>query len=126
MAKLEERTRPYETLIRYSEDGIAGAHHQTISEILRDGAVINAQVGDPLSLAVADGQDGIKLADVLGDATVLALKENQSLKAELDAASNTLADTQTQLADANAKILLLQDMLTSHATTLEPAQEAAR
>lgn len=51
---LQERTRNYEILIRFNEDGSIGAHRQNISEIIKDGAVIAASVLTPEPLTVAE------------------------------------------------------------------------
>lgn len=80
---LTERTRPYETLIRHNPDGSIGAHHVRITEILRDGAVISANVEAAVSLAVAEGQDGLKLSDVLGEALPIALLQIDKLQSEV-------------------------------------------
>lgn len=89
--EITERTRPYETLIRHNDNGTIGAHHQTISEIVKDGMVINASINPPQQLSVADGQDGLLLSDVIGDAATAALKEIELLKAQLQAANDELA-----------------------------------
>ncbi|KTT33809.1 hypothetical protein SB18R_03210 [Pseudomonas oryzihabitans] len=80
---LEERSRPYETMIRHNPDGSIGAHHKRITEILRDGAVISANVEAAVSLAVAEGQDGLKLSEVLGEALPIALLQIDKLQSEV-------------------------------------------
>lgn len=104
---LEERTRPYETMIRHNADGTIGAHHIRITEILRDGAVISANVEAAEPLAVADGKDGLKLSDVLGEALPIALvqidrlqSELASLRADLTKAQDERATTSEQVATA--------------------------
>lgn len=81
---LTERTRPYETLIRHKEDGTIGAHHVQITEILRDKVVISATIGEALPLAVAEGQNGLKLADILGQAAAAALIQVETLQSQLN------------------------------------------
>ncbi|AEY69554.1 hypothetical protein AH2_00045 [Burkholderia phage vB_BceS_AH2] len=88
---LEERTRPYETLIRHNADGTIGAHHQTITEILRDGIVISAVVSDPKTIGGSD------LSSVLGEATTAALAENETLKSRVAALQSQVADLQLQI-----------------------------
>jgi hypothetical protein len=80
---LTERTRPYETLIRHNADGTVGAHHLQITEILRDKAIISATIGEALPLAVAEGQNGLKLADVIGEAAASALTQAETLQAQV-------------------------------------------
>ena len=80
---LSERTRPYETLIRHNADGTIGAHHLQITEILRDKAIISATIGEALPLAVAEGQNGLKLADVIGEAATAALTQAETLQGQV-------------------------------------------
>lgn len=80
---LSERTRPYETLIRHKEDGTIGAHHVQITEILRDKVIISATIGEALPLAVAEGQNGLKLADVIGQAAAAALTQVETLQGQV-------------------------------------------
>lgn len=80
---LSERTRPYETLIRHKEDGTIGAHHVQITEILRDKTIISATIGEALPLAVAEGQNGLKLADVIGEAAAAALTQVETLQGQV-------------------------------------------
>lgn len=66
---LTERTRHYETLIRHNPDGTVNAHHVRITELLRDGVVINATLLLPESL------DSAGLKDVVGAAFLQATKQ---------------------------------------------------
>ena len=91
---LSERTRPYETLIRHNADGTIGAHHLQITEILRDKAIISATIGEALPLAVAEGQNGLKLADVIGEAAAAALTQAETLQAQV----STLTTERDELA----------------------------
>jgi hypothetical protein len=50
---IEKRSRPYEILVRYGEDGITGAHTQTIEEIVEDGNVISSMLGDPVPVELS-------------------------------------------------------------------------
>lgn len=105
---LSEKERPYETMIRHHADGTIGAHHQTITEILRDKVVIQATVNEPIPLAVADGQGGLSLADVMGEAATLALKENERLTGELATSALSLEQTRGQLEQATNEIAQLE------------------
>ncbi|WP_267398970.1 hypothetical protein [Pseudomonas sp. GM_Psu_2] len=91
---LSERTRPYETLIRHNADGTIGAHHLQITEILRDKAIISATIGEALPLAMAEGQNGLKLADVIGEAAAAALTQAETLQAQV----STLTTERDELA----------------------------
>jgi hypothetical protein len=82
---LSERTRPYETLIRHNVNGTIGAHHVQITEILRDKAIISATIGEALPLAVAEGQNGLKLSDVIGEAAAAALTQAETLQVQVAA-----------------------------------------
>lgn len=102
---LTERTRPYETLIRHNPDGSIGAYHKQITEVLRNGVVIPGAVeGDPIPLAVADGQAGLKLSEVLGEAASLALLRVEAVQAEKTQMELTLQQMQGELAQAQATI----------------------
>lgn len=105
---LSEQTRPYETMVRHHADGTIGAHHQTITEILRDKVVIQATVNEPQPLAVADGQSGLKLSEVIGEAATLALKENERLTGEVAASALALEQTRDQLTQAQGDIANLE------------------
>ena len=91
---LTERNRPYETLIRHNDDGSIGAHHVTISEVLRDGAVITATTNPPVAV------EGEALALVLGSDLVAALGDNTRLRGVVELQQRQIADGQQQLAAA--------------------------
>lgn len=93
---LTERTRAYETLIRHQPGGGIGAHHVTITEVLRDGAVINATVNPPQPVA------GAALEAILGDDLVVALARIETLQAEAMALRTQVAELQQALAQALA------------------------
>lgn len=105
---LTERDRPYETLIRHHEDGSIGAHHVRINEILRDGIVIQASVGTAIPLATADGQGGLKLSEVLGEATSLALKRVDAVTADYVALTTMHESTLQERDEAKALVEQLQ------------------
>lgn len=111
---LSERTRPYETLIRHKEDGTIGAHHVQITEILRDKVIISATIGEALPLAVAEGQNGLKLADVIGQAAAAALTQVETLQgqvATLTAERDGLAQQVQQGAGLGDQVQVLQQQL---------------
>ena len=104
----EERTRPYEFLVRWGENGaIQGAHVALITEILKDGAVVSAQAGyaQPVSLA---GEVGFPIAEVLDAVHVGAL-------AALDLANQTIAELKQQALelarDTDAKVTTAENDL---------------
>lgn len=117
---LSERTRPYETLIRHKEDGTIGAHHVQITEILRDKAIISATIGEALPLAVAEGQNGLKLADVLGQAAAAALTQVETLQGQVV----TLTDERDQLSHQVKQGAGLGDQVQTLQQQLEVAQRS--
>lgn len=102
---------PYEVLIRLNRDGIVGAHVVFAADMENPlTGEVQTAIGNAEPLAVADGQAGLSLAAVLGDAaasallereTALAAKEQalrdkQVLQAELDVLRQQLAQLQAQ------------------------------
>lgn len=47
---LEQKSRDYEILIRFNDDGKIGAHRQSITEILSKGQIVMSTVDSPVSL----------------------------------------------------------------------------
>ena len=80
---IEERTRPYEVLIRINTDGSIGASYRTLFELVSDGVVVSASESPPLPLSVAEGESGMSLSDILGEANLEVLKENERLVQQL-------------------------------------------
>lgn len=117
---LSERTRPYETLIRHNADGSIGAHHLQITEILRDKAIISATIGEALPLAVAEGQNGLKLADVIGEAAAAALTQAETLQGLVA----TLTAERDELAQKVQQGVGLPEQLKALQQQLEVAQRA--
>lgn len=117
---LSERTRPYETLIRHNADGSIGAHHLQITEILRDKAIISATIGEALPLAVAEGQNGLKLADVIGEAAASALTQAETLQIQVA----TLTTERDELAQKVQQGVGLPEQLKALQQQLEAAQRA--
>nr|WP_288357561.1 hypothetical protein [uncultured Pseudomonas sp.] len=111
---LSERTRPYETLIRHKDDGTIGAHHVQITEILRDKTIISATIGEALPLAVAEGQNGLKLADVIGQAAAAALTQVETLQGQVSTLTterDALSEQVQQGAGLGDQVLALQQQL---------------
>lgn len=97
---IEERTRPYETLIRHNNDESVSAHHQTISEVVKDGAVIAATVSAPVPLSsVAD-----ELGPIIGAAVIAAV-------ADADRLRQLCAEKDAQLAEFSREIGELRKLL---------------
>lgn len=117
---LSERTRPYETLIRHNADGTIGAHHLQITEILRDKAIISATIGEALPLAVAEGQNGLKLADVIGEAAAAALTQAETLQAQV----STLTTERDELAQQVQQGAGLPEQVRELQQQLETVQRA--
>ena len=90
---------PYEVLIRLSRDGIVGAHVVFAADLknpLTD--EVQTAIGNAEPLAVADGQAGLSLAAVLGEATTTALQSAEKAQAELATVKAQLTTTQAELA----------------------------
>lgn len=102
---LTERDRPYETMIRHNSDGSIGAHHIRINEILRDGTVISAKVGAAEPLAVAEGQGGLKLSEVLGEALPIALMQVDKLQSELATLQAELTKLREERASTDGQVI---------------------
>ncbi|WP_193755859.1 hypothetical protein [Pseudomonas oryzihabitans] len=117
---LSERTRPYETLIRHKDDGTIGAHHVQITEILRDKTIISATIGEAMPLAVAEGQNGLKLADVIGQAAAAALTQVETLQGQVA----TLTTERDSLAQQVQQGAGLADQLQALQQQLEAVQQA--
>lgn len=104
---ITEQTRPYETLIRHNDDGSIAAHHQQISEVVKDGVVIAATVLSPVTLGTAEA-NGVNLADVIGQAVIEAVAD-----AEATRSANLALETQVefltiQLIAAQEELALLK------------------
>lgn len=97
---LQERVRGEEILIRLSESGVAGAHYQTITEILRDGVVISASMNPPVPLNLT-GEGPEHLVTLLGETAATALTG-------LATANQTIAVLQSDLLAAYAEIEALK------------------
>ncbi len=120
---LTEKTRPYETLIRHNPDGSIGAHHQTITEILRDKVVIQGSLNDPIPLNVADGKDGLNLSKVLGEALAEVINDNGKLSSQLGEMSSQLEVLVGQLGETRARAENLDAIIADNANQVSAKDE---
>lgn len=97
---ITERSRPYETLIRHNDAGSVSAHHQTISEVVKDGAVIAATVSPPIALIDVAAE----LAPIIGEAVIAAV-------ADADRLRQACAEKDTQIEDLGREISELRKLL---------------
>lgn len=95
---ITERTRPYETLIRHNPDGSISAHHQRISEIVKDGEVIAASLLDPEPLPNAAAADP-DLAAMVGSAALAAIADADHQRAVVAQLQEQVELLQQQLAE---------------------------
>lgn len=107
---IAETIRPYETLIRHNPDGSIGAHHQSIYELTKDGIVLSSKIQPPVQLSVA-GEEGLPLADILGETTAAALLAAEAAQAARAKAEAELATVKTQLEAATAQSATLRQQL---------------
>ena len=115
---IQERTRPYETLIRHHPDGTIGSHHKLINEVLRDGVVIMATELEP------EDVKGTALEAVLGQATAAALAEVEAVKLQLTATQDALR-TQTERAhDLDSKLAKADEDLQRQVAVAAELQQA--
>lgn len=90
---------PYEILLRLNRAGVAGAHVVFAADVENPlTGEVQTAIGNAEPLAVADGQAGLSLASVLGDAAAAALLANEAARAELAAVKAQLAAAQAELA----------------------------
>jgi hypothetical protein len=128
---IEERNRPYEILIRFGTSGeVAGAQYQTIYELVNGDKILSATVNAPISLAVADGVEGLNLADVLGEVSASAITQNIQLQSALQAVHGELesytalaeqaqADLQSQIEALQAQLAAAAALAASPGSTVE-------
>jgi hypothetical protein len=112
---LIERNRDYEILIRISEDGSVGSHYVSITEIVKDGVVINASLSQPIALGEVGGTT---LNDKLGEISANTLISNASLTAQvgvltsqIDDLGDLLKKSESDLEEAENEISRLQGLL---------------
>jgi len=136
-----EETFFYEVLLRFGEVApnkgkLTGASLTQLTQLLRDGVLLNSTINPPEQLALVDGESGIKLGDVLGEVNANTIIDNQvlsaanqSLSAEVAAATTANQDlgtelglTREELTAAQAEIQRLTDLLNQSVAVAEPAQ----
>lgn len=105
---IEEKTSPWELLFRFDPltGLLGGAHYQDALIIVRDGQVISVSPGAAMPVALAAGDPGRPVAEVLGEAMTAAI-------AATDAATTRAEAAETALADALAEISRLTAVLAS-------------
>ncbi len=97
---ITERTRPYETLIRHNNDGSVSAHHQTIAEVMKDGAVLVATVSAPIALLDVAAE----LEPIIGAALIAAV-------ADADRLRHACEEKDAQLANLGRELTELRKLL---------------
>lgn len=142
MPVYSEETFFYEVLLRFGEVSpnkgkLVGASLTQLTQILKDGVLLNTTINPPQQLALVEGEDGQQLSEVLGlvnsqtiiDNQVLAT-ENQRLSARVDdlqATSQTLdaelTQTESELAAAQAEIQRLTAMVNEQSALTSPELE---
>lgn len=95
--------KPYELLLRWGQDGnLRGAHMQWATVVSDDaGAVIGCYPGNVEPVAIAPGQPGFPLTDILSQVQADALTA-------LTAAQEKAAALEDRLSAANSQISTLQ------------------
>jgi hypothetical protein len=93
MAEIDDRSVPYEILIRFDEAGlVSGAHLVSRRIVTIDGERLKDEVGGAVPVALAlGGSGGAVLDDVLGDALTAALAAVDRLTAEVAAKEAEIA-----------------------------------
>jgi hypothetical protein len=82
---LNDRTIPYEILIRFDDQGAVGGAHLIKRRIVElDGERLKDEVGLAQPVAI-EGEDAPVLRDVLDEALTLALADNAALRARIAA-----------------------------------------
>ena len=128
---LSEETIPYEVLLRFSESGaqrgkLSGALFRKLNQILKDGVILSSTEAPPEQLALAAGEDGQLLSDVLGEINAQTIIDNQVLSANLSTEQQTSAALNEQLIAAQSEIQLLTDQLAADADTANQQSEAQK
>ena len=142
-----EETFFYEVLLRFGEVApnkgkLIGASLTQLTQLLKDGVLLNTTINPPEQLALIEGESGQQLSDVLGEVnaqTIIANQvltaANQSLSANIDEllanvqsldsdltdVRGELSTAQTSLADAQAEIQRLKDELASQSAAAADA-----
>jgi hypothetical protein len=128
MPVYNEETFFYEVLLRFGETDpskgkLTGASLTQITQLTKDGAVLNSTINPPEQLALVDGENGQKLSDILGEVNANTIIENQNLSNALAAEQASTATLTEQLAASQEEIQRLTDLIAADAATAE-AQSA--
>lgn len=119
---IEKRTRPYELLVRWGPAGIAGAHVQFLEEIVEDGTVLNAKIGDALPVSMA-GETGFPLQDVLSQQLIDTHSTIDTLRSDLAQAKQARFDEGEQLRAELAQVRAEGDLARSASAQLRKQLE---
>jgi len=138
----EEQSFLYEVLLRFGEidpnkGKLIGASQTKITQLLKDGKLLNSTIETPEQLATLDTESGTKLADVLGTVNAQNIIQNQVLAASLASEqsenaslANELSKAQTQIqtaaqdiAAANAEIARLKALIPNLSLTTDGEPE---
>lgn len=83
MTTFSEKTGLHEILIRVSSDGSFASQYQTINEVLKDGVVISATLGDVMPLLKEDAQSFAIVKEFLGETVAVTSSINNELQMEI-------------------------------------------
>jgi chromosome segregation ATPase len=124
MPVYNEETFFYEVLLRFGETDpnkgkLTGASLTQITQLTKDGAVLNSTINPPEQLALVDGENGQKLSDVLGEVNANTIVQNQTLSTALAAEQGKTESLTTNLSEAEATIDNLNAELTAANAEIE-------
>lgn len=117
----EEQSFLYEVLLRFGEvdpnkGKLIGASQTKITQLLKDGKLLNSTIETPEQLATLDTESGTKLADVLGSVNAQNIIQNQVLSAALAAEQSKSGALTGDLSTAQAQIqTVTQDLAAASA-----------
>src|ERR1700712_5824428 len=99
MPVYDEQTFLYEVLLRFGEidpnkGKLVGASQTKITQLLKDGKLLSSTIESPEQLATVDGEDGAKLADVLGEVNSATIIANGVLTGQVDSLTASLTQAQ--------------------------------
>lgn len=124
MPNFEEKSYPYEVLIRFDEHKLGelkAAHQRRINLVLKDGEIFSAVVGEALPVDLTD----FAVSGLMSEATEAALKVNSQLQADLAAMRGLNAVLNSGMATANTQIDQLQQANASLAAGIEQVRASA-
>lgn len=101
---ITKNTTLYEVLFRFDESGkLKGAHAQYLETVAEDGAILAQKLGDALPVSLLEGDDGLTVKKILGEALATVIEAKEA--AEADAAA---ARAEMEAKDANIQGLLAE------------------